>query len=63
MLAILCGGSDTRLWSLSRVGFPKHLVLSSTADSPLSTVVQRINGPLCHDIHVDVTIVVVTIEL
>ncbi len=41
---ILCGGSGTRLWPLSRAGFPKQfLVLSGTA-SLFQQAIERVNG-------------------
>jgi mannose-1-phosphate guanylyltransferase/mannose-6-phosphate isomerase len=44
---ILCGGSGTRLWPLSRSGFPKQfLVLSGdeSSQSLFQQAVQRINA-------------------
>jgi mannose-1-phosphate guanylyltransferase/mannose-6-phosphate isomerase len=44
---ILCGGSGTRLWPLSRAGFPKQFLVLSGADSSQSLfqeAIQRINA-------------------
>ncbi len=40
---ILCGGSGTRLWPLSRSGFPKQFLVLSGNDSKLSLFQQAIN--------------------
>lgn len=43
---ILCGGSGTRLWPLSRTGFPKQFLVLSGAESGLSLfqeAVERLN--------------------
>ena len=39
---ILCGGSGTRLWPLSRSGFPKQFLVLSGDDSNLSLFQQAI---------------------
>lgn len=39
---ILCGGSGTRLWPLSRAGFPKQFLALSGADSLFQQAVERI---------------------
>ncbi len=55
---ILCGGSGTRLWPLSRAGFPKQfLVLSGTA-SLFQQAIQRVNGLAAGDIAVGDTLIV-----
>ena len=53
---ILCGGSGTRLWPLSRSGFPKQFLVLSGDDSSQSLfqqAIQRINAIArisgCHD--------------
>lgn len=45
---ILCGGSGTRLWPLSRTSFPKQfLALSSDSDKSLfQLAVERVNSPV-----------------
>jgi len=59
---ILCGGSGTRLWPLSRSGFPKQfLVLSGTA-SLFQQAVERINDLASTDIAVGATLVVTNEE-
>jgi mannose-1-phosphate guanylyltransferase/mannose-6-phosphate isomerase len=55
---ILCGGSGTRLWPLSRTGFPKQfLVLSGTA-SLFQQAIKRANGLAADDILVGDTLIV-----
>lgn len=45
MPVILCGGSGTRLWPLSREQYPKQLLpLLNTDDSLLQTTVRRMEG-------------------
>ncbi len=41
---ILCGGSGTRLWPLSRAGFPKQFLVLYGASSLFQQAVQRVNG-------------------
>ena len=41
---ILCGGSGTRLWPLSREGFPKQFLRLSSEDSMLQQTLQRLAG-------------------
>ena len=58
---ILCGGSGTRLWPLSRSGFPKQfLVLSGdgSSQSLFQQAVVRINSVASPDIQLGNTIVV-----
>jgi mannose-1-phosphate guanylyltransferase / mannose-6-phosphate isomerase len=56
---ILCGGSGTRLWPLSRTGFPKQfLALSGGTDSLFQQAVQRINALASDNITVGTTLVV-----
>lgn len=55
---ILCGGSGTRLWPLSRAGFPKQfLVLSGTA-SLFQQAVARVNALAASDIALGETLIV-----
>jgi mannose-1-phosphate guanylyltransferase/mannose-6-phosphate isomerase len=59
---ILCGGSGTRLWPLSRAGFPKQfLVLSGTA-SLFQQALVRVNGLAADDIRIGETLVVTNEE-
>jgi mannose-1-phosphate guanylyltransferase/mannose-6-phosphate isomerase len=58
---ILCGGSGTRLWPLSRSGFPKQfLILSgdSSSQSLFQQAVERINSIASPDIQLGNTLVV-----
>jgi len=41
---ILCGGSGTRLWPLSRAGFPKQFLALSGATSLFQQALERVNG-------------------
>ena len=41
---ILCGGSGTRLWPLSRAGFPKQFLVLSGKNSLFQQAVERVNG-------------------
>ncbi len=41
---ILCGGSGTRLWPLSRAGFPKQFIALSGAQSLFQLAAQRLAG-------------------
>ncbi len=59
---ILCGGSGTRLWPLSRTGFPKQfLVLSGTA-SLFQQAVARLRFLADCDINIDETLIVTNEE-
>lgn len=58
---ILCGGSGTRLWPLSRCGFPKQFLVLSGEGSSLSLfqqAVSRINSIVSTDIQLGNTLVV-----
>jgi mannose-1-phosphate guanylyltransferase/mannose-6-phosphate isomerase len=55
---ILCGGSGTRLWPLSRAGFPKQFLVLSGTTSLFQQAIKRINGLAAHDIQVGETLVV-----
>jgi mannose-1-phosphate guanylyltransferase/mannose-6-phosphate isomerase len=41
---ILCGGSGTRLWPLSRTGFPKQFLCLSGTESLFQQAAQRLSG-------------------
>ena len=41
---ILCGGSGTRLWPLSRAGFPKQFLCLTGADSLFQQAAKRLGG-------------------
>ena len=47
---VLCGGSGTRLWPLSRTGFPKQFLCLSGSDSLFQQAAQRLVGMGTHDI-------------
>ena len=58
---ILCGGSGTRLWPLSRSGFPKQFLVLSGDDSSQSLfqqAVQRLNAIQGADIQLGDTLIV-----
>ena len=59
---ILCGGSGTRLWPLSRAGFPKQFLVLSGTDSLFQQAVSRINSIATADIDVGDTLVVTNEE-
>jgi mannose-1-phosphate guanylyltransferase len=41
---ILCGGSGTRLWPLSRTGFPKQFLCLTGNESLFQQAAQRLSG-------------------
>jgi len=55
---ILCGGSGTRLWPLSRAGFPKQFLVLSGTSSLFQQAVGRVNALGDADIKVGETLVV-----
>jgi mannose-1-phosphate guanylyltransferase / mannose-6-phosphate isomerase len=55
---ILCGGSGTRLWPLSRGGFPKQFLVLSGTTSLFQQAIQRVNGLGADDILVGDTLIV-----
>lgn len=55
---ILCGGSGTRLWPLSRAGFPKQFLVLSGTTSFFQQAVNRVNHIESDDILVGETLVV-----
>lgn len=59
---ILCGGSGTRLWPLSRAGFPKQFLVLSGNTSLFQQAIERVNGVACADISVGETLVVTNEE-
>ena len=59
---ILCGGSGTRLWPLSRSGFPKQFLVLSGTNSLFQQAVDRINAIGTNDIDVGRTIIVTNEE-
>ena len=59
---ILCGGSGTRLWPLSRTGFPKQFLVLNGSMSLFQQAVSRINKLKAPDIVIDKTLVVTNEE-
>ncbi|MBC3884785.1 mannose-1-phosphate guanylyltransferase/mannose-6-phosphate isomerase [Undibacterium griseum] len=59
---ILCGGSGTRLWPLSRGGFPKQFLVLSGKDSLFQQAVQRVNDIAAQDIQIGQTLIVTNEE-
>lgn len=55
---ILCGGSGTRLWPLSRAGFPKQFLVLSGKTSLFQQAIERVNKIAFNDISVGETFVV-----
>jgi mannose-1-phosphate guanylyltransferase/mannose-6-phosphate isomerase len=55
---ILCGGSGTRLWPLSRAGFPKQFLVISGTMSLFQQAIERVNGLAAEDIVVGETLIV-----
>ena len=59
---ILCGGSGTRLWPLSRTGFPKQFLVLSGQTSLFQQAVSRVNQLGTADIAIDETLIVTNEE-
>jgi mannose-1-phosphate guanylyltransferase/mannose-6-phosphate isomerase len=59
---ILCGGSGTRLWPLSRAGFPKQFLVLSGTTSLFQQAVERVNQLGASDIALGDTLVVTNEE-
>lgn len=55
---ILCGGSGTRLWPLSRAGFPKQFLVFSGTSSLFQQAIQRLSGLAADDITIGDTLIV-----
>jgi mannose-1-phosphate guanylyltransferase/mannose-6-phosphate isomerase len=55
---ILCGGSGTRLWPLSRTGFPKQFLVLSGKTSLFQQAVERLNTLGSEDILLGETLIV-----
>jgi len=59
---ILCGGSGTRLWPLSRSGFPKQFLVLTGTTSLFQQALERVNDLAASDITVGGTLVVTNEE-
>lgn len=55
---ILCGGSGTRLWPLSRSGFPKQFLVLSGTSSLFQQAIERLNAMTADDFVIGETLVV-----
>lgn len=55
---VLCGGSGSRLWPLSRAGFPKQFLVLSGQHSLFQQALQRVNALAAPDLHIQNTLVV-----
>jgi mannose-1-phosphate guanylyltransferase / mannose-6-phosphate isomerase len=59
---ILCGGSGTRLWPLSRAGFPKQFLCLTADNSLFQQAVDRVNHLGASDIAISETVIVTNEE-
>lgn len=59
---ILCGGSGTRLWPISRTGFPKQFLIISGTTSLFQQTVNRVNLIASENISIEETLVVTAEE-
>ena len=59
---ILCGGSGTRLWPLSRSGYPKQFLVLSGTTSLFQQALERTNALSSDDIEIGQTLVVTNEE-
>lgn len=55
---ILCGGSGTRLWPLSRLGFPKQFLCLTGKKSLFQLTAERLAGLMAEDVHVNGPLIV-----
>jgi mannose-1-phosphate guanylyltransferase/mannose-6-phosphate isomerase len=55
---ILCGGSGTRLWPLSRAGFPKQFLCLTGGESLFQQAARRFAGLGASDIDVSAPLIV-----
>ncbi len=55
---VLCGGSGTRLWPLSRSGFPKQFLVLSGTESLFQKAITRVNQLIDSDICITDTLIV-----
>lgn len=59
---ILCGGSGTRLWPLSRKGFPKQFLCLNGDESIFQQTIRRLGDLECDDLDVDAPILLAAAE-
>ncbi len=59
---ILCGGSGTRLWPLSRTGFPKQFLVLSGQNSLFQQAVSRVNSISGNEFQINETLIVTNEE-
>lgn len=59
---ILCGGSGTRLWPLSRTGFPKQFLCLTGAESLFQSSVKRLTNFSCEGVDLAPALVVTNEE-
>jgi len=59
---ILCGGSGTRLWPLSRTGFPKQFLVLSGTTSLFQQAISRVNNLAAPDIEINNSLIVTNEE-
>ncbi len=59
---ILCGGSGTRLWPLSRKGFPKQFLVFSEGASLFQQAITRVNGLPNQNIKINRSLIVTNEE-
>ena len=55
---ILCGGSGTRLWPLSRAAFPKQFLVFSGKNSLFQNAILRIHASRAPDVRIGETVIV-----
>ncbi len=55
---ILCGGSGTRLWPLSRAGFPKQFLCLTGEESLFQQTAKRLTNLCIEDVQVDAPLIV-----
>lgn len=59
---VLCGGSGTRLWPLSRLGFPKQFLILSGTKSLFQQTIARIQNIVSNNIDIEETLIVTNEE-
>jgi len=59
---ILCGGSGTRLWPLSRSGFPKQFLCLAGKESLFQNAAKRLMALACEDVIVSAPLIVTNEE-